>query len=214
MPRPEKPLIVSLDAESRIFVDKDEISQNDRLSAFKQLALDSESGEVYVRGDGEVKYARMMELMSELGQAGFARVTLVTSVQGGSKKEALDNPASPAQAGPGSAQGQAPEAQGSVGGETSAFAPPAAAAASAASVGSAGPAPSSLSPASSQTRPSLAQSQAPEAQVSEGREPSAPASPAPAASAASVGSAGPAPMSPSPAIQTNPAAAPPAAEAP
>jgi hypothetical protein len=28
-----------------------------------------------------VKYANMVELMSELGQAGFARVTLVTSIQ-------------------------------------------------------------------------------------------------------------------------------------
>jgi hypothetical protein len=35
---------------------------------------------VYVRGDGEVKYAEMMKLMTELGQAGFSRVTLVTQV--------------------------------------------------------------------------------------------------------------------------------------
>ena len=38
-----------------------------------------------MRGDGEVKYARMMELMGELGQAGFARVTLVTDVVGESQ---------------------------------------------------------------------------------------------------------------------------------
>jgi len=80
MARPDKPMIVSLDAESRIFVDKEELRAPDRHEHFKQLARDSESGEVYVRGDGEVKYARMMELMSELGQAGFARVTLVTSI--------------------------------------------------------------------------------------------------------------------------------------
>lgn len=80
MARPDKPMIVSLDAESRIFVDKDEVTGVDRHEYFKKLARESETGEVYVRGDGEVKYARMMELMGELGQAGFARVTLVTSV--------------------------------------------------------------------------------------------------------------------------------------
>jgi hypothetical protein len=53
-----------------------------RQTLFKKLARESASGEVYVRGDGEVKYARMMELMAELGQAGFSRVTLVTSVTG------------------------------------------------------------------------------------------------------------------------------------
>ncbi len=80
MPRPDTPMIVSLDAQSRIFVDKDEVAADGRLEQFKELARASETGEVYVRGDGEVKYAQMMELMGELGQAGFARVTLVTSV--------------------------------------------------------------------------------------------------------------------------------------
>ncbi|MDR1109883.1 MAG: biopolymer transporter ExbD [Deltaproteobacteria bacterium] len=81
MPRPDHPLIVSLDAESQVFVDKDPVNDGLRAETFRRLALESESGEVFVRGDGEVKYARMMELMSELGQAGFARVTLVTNAQ-------------------------------------------------------------------------------------------------------------------------------------
>lgn len=87
MPRPENPLIVSLDAESRVFVDKDEVPEANRHERFQTLARESESGDVYVRGDGEVKYARMMELMGELGQAGFARVTLVTDVMGGAKPD-------------------------------------------------------------------------------------------------------------------------------
>ncbi|MDR1394792.1 MAG: biopolymer transporter ExbD [Deltaproteobacteria bacterium] len=81
MPRPENPVIVSLDAESRIYVDKEEVPADTRAAFFRKIALESESGEIFVRGDGEVKYARMMDLMAELGQAGFARVTLVTSVQ-------------------------------------------------------------------------------------------------------------------------------------
>ncbi|MDR0620350.1 MAG: biopolymer transporter ExbD [Deltaproteobacteria bacterium] len=80
MERPDKPLIISLDAESKVFVDKEPIDDSQRTTKFKTLALESETGEVFVRGDGEVKYAKMMELMSELGQAGFARVTLVTNV--------------------------------------------------------------------------------------------------------------------------------------
>ncbi len=69
MPRPDTPMIVSLDAQNRIFVDKDEVAADGRLEHFKELARASETGEVYVRGDGEVKYAQMMELMGELGQA-------------------------------------------------------------------------------------------------------------------------------------------------
>lgn len=95
MARPDKPMIVSLDAESRVFVDKDEVTTVDRHEHFKQLARESETGEVYVRGDGEVKYARMMELMAELGQAGFARVTLVTSVTADTAKSSEDLEAQP-----------------------------------------------------------------------------------------------------------------------
>ncbi|MDR2302831.1 MAG: biopolymer transporter ExbD [Deltaproteobacteria bacterium] len=80
MERPDKPLIISLDLENKVYVDKEIVTDAQRASTFKRLALESESGEVFVRGDGEVKYGKMMELMSELGQAGFARVTLVTNV--------------------------------------------------------------------------------------------------------------------------------------
>lgn len=92
MQRPENPVIVSLDAECRIFVDKEEVRAEGRHEFFQELARGSDTGEVYVRGDGEVKYARMMELMSELGQAGFSRVTLVTQITGTSSPEPDQSP--------------------------------------------------------------------------------------------------------------------------
>ncbi|MDR3154734.1 MAG: biopolymer transporter ExbD [Deltaproteobacteria bacterium] len=101
MPRPERPLIVSLDAKSVVYVDKEPVDGTDRHILFRKLALDSASGEVFVRGDGEVKYGEMMNLMADLGQAGFARVTLVTNV-----KTAGDaSGASPASAASGGAAG-------------------------------------------------------------------------------------------------------------
>ena len=82
LPRPDQPLVVSLDADSRVFIAHEEVAAGGRAAHFRELARASAGGEVYVRGDGEVKYARMMELMAELGQAGFARVTLVAGVTG------------------------------------------------------------------------------------------------------------------------------------
>jgi Biopolymer transport protein len=81
MPRPENPAIVSLDAENRVYLDKEELALEGRHERFKQLARESATGEVFVRGDGEVKYGKMMELMAALGSAGFARVTLVTDIR-------------------------------------------------------------------------------------------------------------------------------------
>ena len=87
MPRPENPAIVSLDAQNRVYLDREELPAVGRRERFRELARESTGGEVFVRGDGEVKYGRMMELMTELGQAGFARVTLVTDIRGGDRGE-------------------------------------------------------------------------------------------------------------------------------
>lgn len=80
MPRPTNPIIVSIDASNQVFVDKEPVADDNRANYFKDLAIHSETGEVYVRGDGEIKYATIMQLMNELGQAGFSRVTLVAAV--------------------------------------------------------------------------------------------------------------------------------------
>ncbi|MDR1084495.1 MAG: ExbD/TolR family protein [Deltaproteobacteria bacterium] len=92
MPRTENPLVVSLDSEKRVFIDRDEVLAADRHLRFQVLARESANGEVLVRGDGSVPYSEMMNLMAALGRAGFTRVTLVADVrQSGSEHE--DRPA-------------------------------------------------------------------------------------------------------------------------
>ncbi|MDR3203728.1 MAG: ExbD/TolR family protein [Deltaproteobacteria bacterium] len=81
IPKLENPVIVSLDAHRRIYVDKEDITDINRHAYFQGLAKLSTSGEVHVRVDIEVKYGEMMALMTELGQAGFARVSLVTDLK-------------------------------------------------------------------------------------------------------------------------------------
>lgn len=76
--RPQKPVVVSIDAEQRLFFGSDPITATDRIGFLKQAALESETGEVYLKGDGSVPYSVMMSVMAELGQAGFSRVILVT----------------------------------------------------------------------------------------------------------------------------------------
>lgn len=77
-----RPIIVSLDLAKRIYVGEEEVNAENQHAFFNQLALESEDGLVYVRGDKDVPYGDMVELMSKLGQAGFARVILVTEAGG------------------------------------------------------------------------------------------------------------------------------------
>jgi biopolymer transport protein TolR len=78
MPRPDTPLIVTLDARGQLFIGEQPVADDTRRAQLSELARQSDSGEVYLRGDGDLKYARIMMLMSELGLAGFSRVTLVS----------------------------------------------------------------------------------------------------------------------------------------
>lgn len=108
MHRPTNPVVVSIDAERRIYVNKKEVPEAGRHEFFQSLAQESETGEVYVRGDKEIKYGDIMSLIAQLGQAGFARVSLVTSVTG-EQKTAPGAPAAEA-----AAPGSAPAASSSV----------------------------------------------------------------------------------------------------
>jgi biopolymer transport protein ExbD len=82
----DNPLIVSLDIENRVYVDKTMIPEENIHTVFKDLAKSSSTHEVYVKGDGDLKYEKITDLMGELGKAGFSRVTLVTDVQKGAPK--------------------------------------------------------------------------------------------------------------------------------
>ncbi|KXS56737.1 MAG: hypothetical protein AMR96_00915 [Candidatus Adiutrix intracellularis] len=81
LPRPNNPTLISLNVERKIFIDKEEIPKADRQVYFQRLAEKSETGEIFVRGDSAVQYSEITELMAELGQAGFARIILVTDIR-------------------------------------------------------------------------------------------------------------------------------------
>jgi biopolymer transport protein ExbD len=76
----ESPLIVTLDADNRVYVDEVMIPEDQYHATFQDLARKSENGEVFLRGDGEIKYARIMDLMADLGRAGFSKVVLVAEL--------------------------------------------------------------------------------------------------------------------------------------
>lgn len=81
------PVIVSVTAEGNLFLAEEAMSEDALIERLQTLRADSDSGEhaIYVRGDRGVDYGTVIALLSKLGQAGFAKVSLV----------AEDAPASP-----------------------------------------------------------------------------------------------------------------------
>ena len=77
----QEPIAVSLDAEGRLDVGDDEITEAAlpaRLDAIRAAAKGAEPPQVYLRADKALDYGKVMRVMGELNRAGLNRVALVT----------------------------------------------------------------------------------------------------------------------------------------
>ena len=76
-----EPTEISLDADGRIFVAKEEVAPDAlpaRLTAIAGTGTAAEPPQVYLRADRGLDYGRVMRVMGELNAAGLNRVALVT----------------------------------------------------------------------------------------------------------------------------------------
>ncbi|WP_085808755.1 protein TolR [Sphingomonas sp. TZW2008] len=77
----KQPTEISLDADGKIFIAKEEVSADAlpaRLDAIAAAAGEGEPPQVYLRADRVLGYGQVMKVMGELNRAGLNRVALVT----------------------------------------------------------------------------------------------------------------------------------------
>jgi biopolymer transport protein TolR len=77
----KQPTEISLDADGKIFIAKEEIAPDAlpaRLDAIAAAAGEGEPPQVYLRADRVLGYGQVMKVMGELNRAGLNRVALVT----------------------------------------------------------------------------------------------------------------------------------------
>jgi biopolymer transport protein TolR len=83
-----EPLTVSVNNQSQIFLQNDEIKLDDLLPKLKAI-IDARGGTsndlIYIRGDRTVAYGMMMRVMGHISGAGYHRIALVTEVEQGSQ---------------------------------------------------------------------------------------------------------------------------------
>ncbi|CAA2143922.1 protein TolR [Methylobacterium bullatum] len=89
----KKPLEISIDKEGKPFLAKDELTPETIMPRLKALAAEDPTQVMLVRGDKEVPYGKIMEVMGLVGQAGFTKVSLIAQSPGGAL------PAAPAASG-------------------------------------------------------------------------------------------------------------------
>ena len=78
----EEPLTVTLTAEGTIVIQTTEIPEEEFLTRLRGVAQERSDDKVFLRADGSIPYARVMQVMGAMNAAGFGNIGLVTDLGG------------------------------------------------------------------------------------------------------------------------------------
>jgi biopolymer transport protein TolR len=81
--QPKQPVVVSIDAQGQPFLDKEPLSPDTIGPRLREMAAQDPNQVVLVRGDRDVPYGRIMEVMGQVSAAGFSKVSLIAQAPSG-----------------------------------------------------------------------------------------------------------------------------------
>ena len=73
-----EPITVSVDKEGKVFLQETEIDPQTLIAKLEAIAQNGYDERIFVRGDKNVDYGRVMTVMGALNAAGFRKIGLVT----------------------------------------------------------------------------------------------------------------------------------------
>jgi biopolymer transport protein TolR len=85
---PQQPLVVSINKAGETFIGDDKVVGDDLKKQLGELATQDPARIVYVRGDREIEYGTLMDLLGEVNSAGFAKVSLLAQAAAAAKPPA------------------------------------------------------------------------------------------------------------------------------
>ncbi|MGX9355294.1 protein TolR [Roseobacteraceae bacterium S113] len=83
----EEPLTVTVTSEGAVMIQTTEVARTELIGRLRSIAAERSSDRVFLRADGAVPYAEVMQVMGALNAGGFANIGLVTDVGGPSLDE-------------------------------------------------------------------------------------------------------------------------------
>ncbi|MCF8468201.1 MAG: protein TolR [Sneathiella sp.] len=85
----DEPLVISVDGEGRLYLEDIEIQLDNLVPKLRAVTGAKQDQRIFVRGDANVAYGRVLTVMGEIHDAGFTHVAMV-SAGPGKKKPATD----------------------------------------------------------------------------------------------------------------------------
>ncbi|GFE51489.1 protein TolR [Roseobacter cerasinus] len=78
----EEPLTITITAEGAVQIQTTETARNELVPKLRAIAAERTTDQIFLRADGAVSYAQVMEVMGALNAGGFANIGLVTDIGG------------------------------------------------------------------------------------------------------------------------------------
>ena len=78
----EEPLTVTLTAEGVVMIQTTEVPRGELVNRLRAISTERDSTRVFLRADGAVPYAEVMQVMGALNRGGFGNIGLVTDTGG------------------------------------------------------------------------------------------------------------------------------------
>ena len=84
---PEEPLVITINAEGTVFIQDTEVEIDKLVPRLKAITENKADTRIYLRGDKDINYGRVMEVMATVNLAGFTRVALITELPKGQNRK-------------------------------------------------------------------------------------------------------------------------------
>ena len=81
LPDDKEPLTLTINSKGEIFIQKTKVGFSELIPKLLAIAKNRTDTRIYVRGDRNIDYGRVMEVMGKLSGSGFSKVALISETK-------------------------------------------------------------------------------------------------------------------------------------
>jgi len=77
----DKPLVISINKQGEIFIIDTKIPAEELVAKLTNITQEKKDTRIFVRGDKQLSYGKIIEIMAKINNAGFTKVALISDIK-------------------------------------------------------------------------------------------------------------------------------------
>jgi biopolymer transport protein TolR len=77
----DEPLVVTIDKSGEIYLLQTKVNRSDLISSLLNISKEKKDGRIFIRGDKNVDYGYIVGILSDINNAGFNKVALISDIK-------------------------------------------------------------------------------------------------------------------------------------